>query len=348
MSRFLSFTALVVLVALALGGCGVDKDKGIFMAAGSYGDLAVVVSEDALQPAANRFLAEFNTSHVFVIKEEPAFKADVYPPGKWDLAKGYKNVLLAVVIGGGGPAEKAARSIVSRDAWERLAAGGGGLVQVKDPWSTYQLAVVVASRDRNSLGSLLLRNAEKLRGIYETSARERILRRNRYDGLDDRLMTVLWERFGFFLEIPAVYRQNQVQPDGFPGLELMQNGPSRGLTVSWEEAADPEAWLADRDVLAAMRARLGAAMHDEQIVPESFVWSEAELGGVPAVKLEGAWTGNRFAGGGPFWCYFVPDPGRGRIFCVDILVYAPGMDKMDFFRRMDAVVHTFATTRPRP
>jgi hypothetical protein len=66
------------------------------------------------------------------------------------------------------------------------------------------------------------------------------------------------------------------------------------------------------------------------------------------VKLEGAWTSNRFAGGGPFWCYFIPDPDRGRLFCLDLLVYAPGMDKMDFFRRMEAIAGTFATTRPRP
>ncbi len=344
-NQVLSFVAVALL---ALGGCGMDKEQGILMAAGSYGDLAVVVSDDALSPLANRFLEAFNTSHVFVIKEEPSFKTDIFGPAKWDLAKGYKNALLLVAIGEGGKAEKAARGIVSAEAWQSLTAGGGGIVQVKDPWSTYQQVVVVAARDRNSLGSILMGNVEKIRGIYETSARDRILRRHRYDGLDDRLMTAYWDRFHFFLEIPQVYRQNQLEPDGFPGVELMQNGPSRGLTVSWEQAADPEAWLLDRDVLAAMRSRQGTALHDEEIMPESFVWSEAELGGVPCVKLEGAWTSNRFAGGGAFWCYFVPDADRGRIFCVDLLVYAPGMEKMDFFRRMDAIASTFSTRRPQP
>ena len=342
-------TVLLVLTgALAAAGCGMDEDKGIFMAAGDYGDLAVVLGDPQLRPLADRFLAEFNPNHVFVIKEEPAFKVDVFAPDKWNLCKGYKNVLMLVPIGAGGGGEKAARGIVSGDAWSRLAAGGGGIVQVKDPWSTYQQVVVVASRDRNSLGSVLMRNTEKIHGIFAESARERILRRNRYNGLDDRLMTAYWERYHLFLEIPADWHQNQLEPDGFPGFELMQNSPSRGLTVSWEAAADPEAWLADRDVLAAMRRRMGEEMHDEEIVPESFVWSEAEVGGVTAVKLEGSWTSNRFAGGGPFWCYFVPDPARGRIFCVDLLVYAPGMDKMEFFRRLDAVASTFATVRPRP
>ncbi len=187
-----------------------------------------------------------------------------------------------------------------------------------------------------------------MREVFENSARERILRRNRYDGLADGLMTTLWDRFGFFMEIPDSYHQNQVEPKGFPGIELMRNAPSRGITVSWEQAADPEAWLADHEVLAAMRERLGRSMHDEEIVPSSFVWSPAEIGGVAAVKLEGAWTSNRFAGGGAFWCYFIPDPAHQRLWCLDLLVYAPGMEKMDFFRRMDAIASTFANTRPRP
>ncbi len=66
------------------------------------------------------------------------------------------------------------------------------------------------------------------------------------------------------------------------------------------------------------------------------------------VKLEGAWTSNEFSGGGAFWCYFIPDSERGRMICLDLLVYAPGMDKMNFFRRLDAVASTFSMRRPQP
>jgi hypothetical protein len=205
----------------------------------------------------------------------------------------------------------------------------------------------VASRDRNSLGSILRNNAVKLREMFEEKSRERIVRRYRYDGLDDRLMTVLRDRFGFFLEIPAVFRQNQVEPEGFPGVELLQSGPSRGITVSWTETDDPLSLLADRDALVEIRAEMGRRMHSEELVPETFVWSEALIDRAPAAKLEGAWNSTRFAGGGPFWCYFVPDTRRGRIYCVDLLVYAPGMDKGGFFRRLDALARTFSLTRPR-
>ena len=72
-----------------------------------------------------------------------------------------------------------------------------------------------------------------------------------------------------------------------------------------------------------------------------------EINGVLSVSLKGAWNSRRFVGGGPFWCYFVPDVERGRIYCVDLLVFAPGMEKMNFFRRMSAVASTFSLKGPQ-
>ena len=251
MMRFL--TGLLLISCVWLTGCGFDSEKGILMAAGSYGDLAVVMSDEALRPLTDRFMSEMNVQKIFVIKPEPIFKADYFGPGNWDLAKGYKNALFLVRIGDGGNAEKAAKKLVSGEAWDRLTAGGGGIVKIIDPWSTYQQVVIVASRDRNSLGSILNKNTEKIRGLFEDSNRSRILRRNRYEGLNTAQMDAYWDRYGIFLEIPGEYLQNQLEPDGYPGLELMRNGPSRGISLAWEKSDDPEAMLADQDALAEIR-----------------------------------------------------------------------------------------------
>lgn len=343
------FLAVVLLVpCLLICGCGMDSEKGILMAAGSYGDLAVVMSDDALKPLAARFMSGMNTEKVFVIKPETLFKPDYFGPSKWDLAKGYKNALFMVRIGDGGGAEKAAKKLMSDDAWDRLTSGGGGIVKVVDPWSTYQLIVIVASKDRNNLGSILNKNTDKIRALFEDSSRGRILRRNRYEGLSIDQMDVYWARYGFFMEIPGGYEQNQAEPDGFAGLEVMRNGPSRGISVSWVKSDDPVALLSDQEFLTEVRVNLGDKLHSEEIIPSSFLWSEAEIQETACIKLEGAWTSNKFSGGGAFWCYFIPDPDHGRLFCLDLLVYAPGMEKMIFFRRMDAVASTFSTQRPQP
>jgi hypothetical protein len=339
---------LVLLLLVMVSGCGYDENKGIFMAPGSYSDLAVVTSSDALAPLAQRFLETFNTTKTFVIKEEPTFLVDVFPTAKWDLAKGYKNSLILVRIGDGGPVEKMVRKSLPSETWDRLKSGAGGVVKLNDPWASYQLAVVVASRDRNNLGSLLTKNRTKIQEIFAESSQERILRRNRFEGLNLPLMEDHWQRFGFFMEVPLDFERIQFLPDGYQGIEMMKKGPSRGLTVTWRPSEDPVGELADIDALAAMRTELGERMHQEEMHPETFLWSAATLGQVECMRLEGAWTSRKFAGGGAFWCYFIPDPDRQRLYCLDLLVYAPGMDKMNFFRHLDAVASTFTTHRPQP
>ena len=114
---------LIVLFGLVTAGC-VDREKSILMAAGSYGDLAVVVPDASSEPMVRRFLDRFNVTHTFVIREEGEFKPDIFPPERWDLAKGYKNVLLLVVLGDDGDVAKAARRAVSRESWQRMEESG--------------------------------------------------------------------------------------------------------------------------------------------------------------------------------------------------------------------------------
>lgn len=345
-AALLAALALAVLSGL-LTGCGLDDEKAILMAAGSYGDVAVALSDEQLRPATERFLAAFNPQVTFVIQPETQFKVDVFGPRDWEVARGYKNALLLVRMGSGGALEKQAKRLISREAWQKMEQTGGGIVQVPDPWSTYQLAVIVVGRDINGIGSILRNNSEKLRGIIEDDNRQRILRRARHEGLQAGLMERYWREFGFWLEIPGEFRQNQLQPKGFPGLELITNAPSRGISISWRETAEPAAFLADADVMVALRQEMGSALHKEELVPESFTWSRDTIGDVPCVRLEGAWNSTDFDGGGPFRCWFIPDRARGRLYCVDLLVYAPGQDKMGHFRRLEAFLSTFSTKGPK-
>ncbi len=338
----------LVLGLLFLAGCGDRGGKGIFMAAGSYGDLAVVYSTEDLAPVARRFADEVNEKILFVIQAENRFSIDLYPASKWKLAKGYKNAIFLVDLQQSGPVAKETQKLISGSGWEKLHQGGGGLVQRKDPWSSYQLLVVAAAPGRNSLASLLHRYTGKIRETLERDSLDRIQRRNRYHGLANGLMNACWDTYGFYLEIPQEYQRTQQGHAGNQGLELMQKGPSRGITITWQDCPDPDKMLADRAYLLAMRTKMAHDFHHEELVTETLVWHEDGLPGVGGIKLSGAWSGTDFAGGGPFWSYFLAVPEQKRIYCVDLLAYAPGMDKMMFFRQMEAIASTFKTTRPQP
>jgi hypothetical protein len=343
--------ALAALILAVIGGgagCGYDEEKPIFMAPGSYGDIAIVVSDVNLIGGLAPFRKDFNVEHSFVLARENLFNIDVYEPDQWELCQGYKNILFVWRVGDGGPVEEYLRDKLTDAGEERATSAAGTLLQLENPFGSYQHAFIAAAQDRNSLLSYLSRNAAELRTRFQEKSAQRIMRRYRYEGLASEVMNDLWLKHRFFLEIPASFRVNQDAPDGYPAVELMLNGPSRGITIAWTQSSDPELLLSQRPLLLELRKEMGLKMHNEEIVPEGLVWSEDTIGGLPAVKLEGAWTSLGFDGGGPFWCWFVADTQNRRVFCLDALVYAPGMDKMDYFRRLRAIVGTFSLDRPQP
>jgi hypothetical protein len=48
-------------------------------------------------------------------------------------------------------------------------------------------------------------------------------------------------------------------------------------------------------------------------------------------------------GGGPFVTYSFYDQDSGRIYIIDGMVFAPGFDKREFLRHMEAIAYTFRT-----
>jgi len=339
---------LLCVTLLGLVSCEYDEEKPIFMAPGSYGDIAVVVSDEAMMSAVDDLKAAMNEEFTFVLARETRFNFDVFPPDQVKLCEGYKNIIFLWRVGDGGPMAKRLRGILS-DVGEQQAdrSRTGVRLDLKNPFASYQIGVVLAASDRNSLLSFARRQAAELSQVFETKSSERIMRRYRYEGLDTQLMNDLWLKHRFWMEIPAVYRINQHEPDGYPGVELIQNEPSRGITVAWSHSVDPMLIMDHQAILLELRKEMGLKMHGEDIAEDFLTWRRDTVGDLPAWRVEGAWTSRRFEGGGPFWSWFVADPDNQRVICIDALCYAPGLNKMDYFRRMRTIVQTFTLERPQ-
>ncbi len=339
-------TALLFFGVL-LAGCQQAGRETIISAVGSYGEIAVITTDVELVPALETFQERLAPAETFVIKEEATYRFHHFQDKRWRDGRNYRNLIFACRWGAGGPVQGAVERLLNREALERLTSGRGGVVTVRDPYFRNQLAFVAVARDPNALVRVLNDRVAALRDTLRRDIDQRIVRDNRRQGLLPGIVERAWSAFGFVIELPAVFSENQARPDGFPGVEwLRTDGATRGLTVSWEDAPAPAAALDDRAFLAAMRARLGEAMHAEEIDTGSLAWSRETVAGRPAVKLAGNWASRRVEVGGPFWCYFVADEAHGRVYCLDLLVYAPDKEKMDYFRRLRALLETFSTTAP--
>ena len=336
---------------MSVGGCGGSaEDEPIFSSVGSYGDVAVVTSSPELYEAATTFLDRLSPDVTFVIQKEETYRFHHYSGKEWKSGRNYRNLLFLVRWGDGGPVEKEIKSLIRPESLERLTAGSGGVLTLRDPYFRNQLATIAISSDRNQLASLLMRNVTALADTLEADILRRMAKDARREGINEDAIHRDWYRYGFWFEIPRSFKNNQFEPGGFPGAEWLATsaeGTADGLTYAWLESSDPAALLDDRDALLEFRRTIGTTMHDDSDLHElSLTWSEEIVAGRSARRLDGAWTSRKASVGGPFRSYFLPIPERGTILCIDLLVYAPNREKMDDMRRLRAIVETLSFNAP--
>jgi len=352
MSRFQAVTILgtAFLFALICGGCGGADDDPIFSSVGSYGDIAVITSNPDLYEAATPFLNKLSPDVTFVIKKEETYRIQHYTGSEWKNGRNYRNLMFLVRWGDGGAVEKELRSLLRQETIDKLVSGNGDVVTLRDPYFRNQLAYIAVSVDRNLLASVLNREAKALGDTLAADIYRRMARDNRREGVNTAAVRRDWSRYGFHLQIPVVFKENQFEPRGFPGVEWLYTsaeGTSDGLTYAWTEADDPDAVLADRDALLKLRGDMGETMHDASELNDlTLQWSEETVAGRPAVRLDGAWASRKAGVGGPFRTYFFAVPEREVVLAVDLLVYAPNREKMDDMRRLRAIVETLSFEQP--
>ena len=84
----------------------------------------------------------------------------------------------------------------------------------------------------------------------------------------------------------------------------------------------------------------GSYMSTDMIAP--VVAKQYEVDGCYAIELRGLWKLENDFMGGPFVNLSVLDQKNNRIVCVDGYVYAPGEDKRNLIRQVEAIMHTLS------
>jgi hypothetical protein len=334
------------LVLLFLSGCDKPETDYIISAVGSYGDVAIITSSEQLQ---QRLFPEFesiNSEEIFVLKKEKTLSFRYFQAKHWKNARNYRNIIIALDWSDGGKVQGLVKGMLSEERLNKLLSSPGGLVVIKDPWYRNQFAIVVVANSSSKLKKLLKDKNEIIsREIYNSNM-ERLMSDNKKRGFHVEVVANYKKHLGLSIEFPLDYRQNQIMPDGYKGLEWIIPGPpTRGISLGWIETDDCKLALEDIEFLTEARSELGKYLHSETIVMSSLKWGEEKLAGIDAVRLSGSWVSDEVGVGGPFKCYFVPDPSQKQIICIDLLVYAPDKEKMEYFRKMRSVIETLSFSK---
>ncbi len=329
---------VILLTTFLLVPCGCSQRK--LPALGPSNLLTIVTNLDPGDPAILAVKAAF-ARPVTSVEQESMYGFEVHGPGGLAGQRDARNLVLVADLGRRDAVSRKVREVLGKERTARLQERAGWTV-LPNVEALGQTLVVVAGGD----GRGILRLLEVEGGELYARADSMVTRRTGdivYMNGEERAMgRYLESTYGWTVRIPKGFKTAEDRKNGVVKLVSADSQqPTRLLLAYWTPS---RAVTPDPEYCRKLRARLAWLYYDEDRVdPGSTAVSEVTFQGRKALRIEGIWQNDKHLIGGPFFTLCFVD--GGRLYLLDGVVFAPGMDKSPWLRQLEAVMHTFKDSR---
>ncbi len=329
----LTLATLTQIVACA------DSDP-IIHAVGPYSDVHILTDTRNLMPVAEALRKELQTPVEYSLQPEKTLNVMIFDAKEKKGAKVAKNIIVLGMVNGKDRASQEISRHLEGESLRGLSAKDLFVAEREDIYFKNQNVIFLAGFDRNMMQAAIMKKAPALRGQIEIKNRQRVRDFLFSFGHDVDLEQQIQRDAGFVLGVPADYKVTRfAKGDNRGVVEIAATGPTRTLAVMWQQVDNPNV-LADQPFLLEQRRAWGKEFLDEDLSEAGgFEWTLEDFRGDTVPKLAGFWEGDTY--GGPFRTIFLYDPHRRRLFGLNMLCYAPNMDKHPYMRETHALAETF-------
>ncbi len=217
----------------------------------------------------------------------------------------------------------------------------------RNVWSYPQMVIRVTVPDENILERLLDKNREQFVNLYVENERERMI--NAYNRmLNHQAKNWVRENLDLKISVPEGYFIAKQTPEF---VWLRQTGTREdldlGLLISVLPYKDPGKDFNHENIWA--RRDSLTKKHIPGTFPDSYMttypdipplFREINFNGNYAVEARGLWKVEGDFMGGPFINVTFVDEKQSRIINIDGFVYAPGFEKRDYLRQVEALMYS--------
>lgn len=219
-----------------------------------------------------------------------------------------------------------------------------GVKLKENVWAEHQSVIEVNAKSENDALELFNRNSASIIQTFVEAENERTLRSYRAQ-LSEDVVTDLKNDMNLKLAIPKGYSVVRSE-DGFKWVRYQTKDITQSLLI-YTEPYQRDSTFSPK-VMATVMDEFsekyvpgpvdGSFMKVYRDYPVEF--SEAELAGVYASELRGLWNLEGAIMGGPFVCKAVLDQPRNRVIYLHGFIFAPGKDKRNYFRQVEAMINS--------
>lgn len=347
--RRLHLGGVALLCGSAIGlvtGCG--EGPPVLNAVGKYSDVAVITDLTEFNSVAFQLEKVLEFDAKTGLRPEAMFNVDVFDIDEAKDARRYKNVIVLGYLKG---RDRASGEIKYRLGGEQMRVMESDHLFIavrEDIYAQNQNVIFLAGNERSFMANSVLREGPALRGQLEAANRRRLSQYLFSSGHNEEDEVAIREQAGFRLSLPAGWRLNGIKQNAAGDLgcvEVLANGPTRGVAVFWKDVDPSQVDLQDRDALLALRRSWGLFI-DEGLQDEfGYDWALDEFRREEWPRVSGLYETGDQSYGGPFRTLFVLDLTGNRLYGINWYVFYPNGAKHEFLREARVVADTFS---PRP
>lgn len=357
--RHVGAYALVCLFLLTAFGCGTGDFRP--KAIGQEGEIVVVVDSSHWNSAIGEALKETVGQWVGTLpapeRQFDLRQVDLVTEQDLEMARRHKNVIFVAPLNDTTNEALYIKNVFDSTAQAAIRQGQGAVVSRKDMFRRDQQIFYITGADTSAVVDAIHRRSDELSGAFNRVARQRLTEDMFEKGRQRNVEEQLMEEHGFAVNVQHDY-QIAIDTTNFVWLRRILSETWRSLFVYYIEDANPgllsAEWIYDtRDSLTRkyVQGNLGGWVEIDRREVRPLETENIDFLGRYGFETRGLWhmvgieNGEKieFGMGGPFLTYTFYDQPTGRIYMIDGMVFAPGYNKREFLRQMEAIAHTFRT-----
>jgi hypothetical protein len=315
-----------VLLCIILLACNHEKQPLLPKVTGKPGEVIIVADEIIWDSQIGKSLDSILTSPFRALPQtEPSYDpVRISSSAFTSIFKSHRNIIITKIS----PRNKKPRILVQRDVWAKP-----------------QIVINLFGPNDSTTVEYLKLNGDKLLNLIDQAELNRTIinyRKNRAKLIDDALR----EKHHVSISVPIGYEVNVDSADfvwiSHELSDLTQSILIYNYAYTDSDTFTPEYLINKRNEFTRKYVpgpSTGSYMIIEQAYPVSF--NEYTRDNLYCAELRGLWNLENGFMGGPFINISFLDEKMNRVVTVDAFVYAPGLDKRNYVRELEAILSTF-------
>jgi len=290
----------------------------------------IVVSEDEPYYAIDSLLSAVLERVIYTPTQENIFNIKKVNTQKFPNFKYRRNILILGLIG-----DPIIDSTLSPSAMKKALSGELYIFGAENLFISEQCVLVIVAPTIYKLNEVIESNADLIFNYFAEGVRKSLKEILYKDGYQEDLANRLGKRYGFSISIPYGWIEAKEE---FGVVEFIRHSPDRIISIHWETSPDEDI---NKERAIFMRNKLGNKYWDGDSVDTShtsFYW--VNFHNLKAGKLDGIWQNDAKVMGGPFRSYLFLT--GGRLYFIDMHIFAPGEKKWRWLQQLEIIVDTFS------